>query len=253
MALSLAATLLVIALVETGFAATGQRDASRKIAPQVSSERGGRPSPPVSSRDAAGLIPTSVVEKIPRRAVGPDERQGDIVNFLIVGSESDMILVFRAGGWTAVQRAQADAAPSPERLASLSEEEYVGMPLRDEDLFGKTQDYGFAQAALVTVLRARYSVRIWKAPFTVNRQALWIGAASHEGPWWDNSTGAVNHGADTNVDDEREFLETSLSATGLAERLGYISAPGEPEKTDRAASEGLHTDGRVVVIRLIHL
>jgi hypothetical protein len=253
-ALSLMATLVVVAIVDSGFATAGQRDARGKIAPQASVQRAGRPSTAASSRDdATGPIPTSVLEKIPWRAIGTDERPGDIVNFLIVGSESDMILVFRAAGWTAVERAKAGAAPSPEPPASLSEEEYVAMPLRGEFLFGKTQDYGFAQEALVTVLQARREVRIWKAPFTVTRQALWIGAASHEGPWWDNTAGAVNYGADTNVDDEREFLETSLLATGLAERLGYISSRGEPEKTGATASEGLRTDGRVVVIRLIHL
>ena len=69
------------------------------------------------------------------------------------------------------------------------------MPLREQSLFGKPQDYGFAQDALVTVVQARHDVRIWKAPFAVNGQALWVGAASHEGPWWDNSAGAVSYAA----------------------------------------------------------
>lgn len=93
--------------------------------------------------------------------------------------------------------------------------------------------------------------RIWKAPFAVNGQALWVGAASHEGHWWDNSAGAVSYTADPNVDDERDFLDNSLQTTGLVERSGYVASVGEPGKTRPEASKGLRTDGRVFVMTLI--
>ena len=233
---------LIAALLGAGFA----------VAPQASGQQAGKPPAPPSG-DAAPLLPRTVLEKIPARASGADARPEDFVNFVIVGTEADMTLVFHAAGWTAVDRTKAGAAASPGPPVTLSEEEYVAMPLSEQFLFGKPQDYGFAQDALVSVVQARHDARIWKAPFALNGQALWVGAVSHEGPWWDNSAGAVSYAADPHVDDERDFLGNSLRTTGLVERSGYVTSVGEPGKTHPAASDGFRTDGRVFVIKLIHL
>jgi hypothetical protein len=189
-----------------------------------------------------------MLEKIPPRATGADARPGDLVNFLMVGTESDMKLAFQAAGWRAVDRTKADAAPSPDR-----QEEYLATPLREQSLFGKPQDYAFARPAPVAVVAARHDVRIWKAPFTVNGQALWVGAASHEGPWWDNSSGAVSYADYPNLDDEREYLGNSLQVAGFVERSGYVMSVGEPGNMRPAVSDAVHTDGRVLVVTLIHL
>jgi hypothetical protein len=241
---------LMAAVLGAGFAVAGQRDVPRKVTPRASRQRTSKPSAQASSSgDAAPLIPTSVLEKIPPRASGADGQPGDFVNFLIVGTEADMKLAFQAAGWTTVGHMKADAT-SPDPPASLSQEEYLAMPLHEQFIFGKSQDYGFVCNALVTVVPARHDVRIWKVPFAVNGRALWVGAASHEGPWWDNSAGTVSYAAVPNVDEERDFLGNSLQTTGLVERSGYV---GEPGKTPPEASEGLRTDGRVFVMMLIHL
>jgi hypothetical protein len=225
---------LMAALLGASFAVAGQRTH--------------KPSAPaVSGVVASPLTPISVIEKIPSGASSGDGQPGDFVNFLIVGTEADMKLTFQGAGWRAVDRTKA-AAPSP-----ASQEEYLAMPLREQSLFSKPQDYGFAYPALVTVVQARHDVRIWKAPFVVNGQALWVGAASHEGPWWDNGTEAVSDAAFPNMDDERDFLAQSLQATGLVERSEYVTSEGEPGNPRPEASHGLLTDGRILVMTLIHL
>ena len=245
----------MVALLGAGFAVAGQGDVPTNVAPRASGQRAGNRSAPAASAGvAAPLIPASVLERIPLRASDADARPGDLVNFLIVGTEADMKLAFQAAGWSAVDRTKADTAPSPDPPASLLQREYLTVPLREQFLFGKSQDHGFVRDALVALVQARHDVRIWKAPFAVNGQALWVGAASHEGPWWDNSAAAVSYTADPNVDDERDFLGNSLRVTGLVERSEYVASVGEPAKTRPAASEtSLRTDGRVLVMALIHL
>jgi hypothetical protein len=79
------------------------------------------------------------------------------------------------------------------------------------------------------------------------------GAASHEGSWWDNSAGAVSYAADPYVDDERDFLGNRLWTIGLVERSGYVRVRGRARKTHPAPSDGFRSDGRVFVMKLIHL
>ncbi len=252
--LSWASTLGILIAVHLGLglAFAGQRDVHKKMTPRTSVQRT-EPSAPAPSSNAASLIPIDVLERIPPRASSADTRPGDSVNFLIVGTEADMKLAFRAAGWALVGRTTQDAAKSPDSPASASPEEYVATPLSEQDLFGKSQDYGFARDALVSVFPARHDVRIWKAPLAVSGRAIWVGAASHEGPWWDNSAGVVSYTADPNVDEERDFLGNSLQTTGLVDRSEYVASVGKPGKTSPEASEDLHTDGRVLVMRLIHL
>ena len=245
------------ALLGASFGAAGPRDMSSAVVPLPSGQQSAKP-PSLASPGGndARLLPTNVLEKIPPRASGADGGPGDLVNILIVGTESDVALVFRAAGWRAVERtkagASAAASSQPPQATATLEEEYVATPLGEELLFGKSQDYGFAQDALITVVQARHDVRIWKAPFGVNRQTLWVGTASHEGPWWDDSSETVSYAPDPKVDDERDFVGTSLRATGLVEHSGYVAASGKQENV-AAGSDGLHSDGRILVITLIHL
>jgi hypothetical protein len=245
---------VMVTLLGTTFGAAGRGDMGIKIAERASGPQAGKASASApANQDSASLIPTILLQKIPLRATNTDGRPGDVINILIVGAEADITLVFRAADWTAVDRTKAEAASSAEPSTNLSKEEYLALPLPEEFLFGKSQDYGFAQDALVTVVKARHDVRIWKAPFTVNGQTLWVGVAAHEGPWWDNSAGTVNDGPDPNVDDERDFVGNSLRATGLVKRSGYVASAGESGNTTHAPSDGVRTDGRLFVMMLLHL
>src|SRR5579883_1648282 len=75
----------------------------------------------------------------------------------------------------------ASQVPSIEGvLKSLSKESYLTMPMSQLYLFGRPQDYGWAHAEPISVVASRNHLRIWKAPFTVDGQTLWVGAATHD-------------------------------------------------------------------------
>ncbi len=195
-------------------------------------------------------VNAQLFEKIPRRIGDMQGNPGDMVNFLIVGTEEQMRNTFKTGGWVTVDRDKKDAVVHG-LVATLSKESYVEMPMSELYLFGRPQDYGMAHAEPFKVVGSRHHLRVWKAAFLVNGQTLWVGAATHDiGFDRDNRNNGITHKIDPNIDDERKYLAESLSATGLIAQLGYF-LPDQPLKEARTATgESFHSDGNVLVMVL---
>src|SRR5229473_362319 len=131
-----------------------------------------------------------------------------------IGSEAQVQQIFQDAGWVKVDRDTKNAVLHGV-LASISKESYLTMPMSQLYLFGRPQDYGFAHAEPLTVVTTRHHLRIWKSTLTVGGQPLWVGAATHDmGLERDQRNGKLTHHIDPNVDDERESVNRSLTATG---------------------------------------
>ena len=206
-----------------------------------------------SDAAVAALIPRRVLANIPRRTSNSQGQPEDLVNLLIFGTEQDVKQTFQAAGWVAVSGTDTGPAMSLDAAQNLSEAAYLVRPLPRLFLFGRTQDYGFARPEDVTVVRARHYLRLWKNPSEVNRQTLWIGAAAHDtGPWWNPRTAEVSYKVDPNVDAERDLVRDTLTSTGLVEHFGYVGFFAEGHVRTQAGSS-LQSDGRVLVMTLLHL
>jgi len=204
--------------------------------------------------NAAVVIPRQVLATLPRRARASGEQAEDLVNVLIVGSEQDMKIAFQAAEWISVSSGNAGPARSRATLLDLSEKADMARPLQELYLFGRPQNYSFAHTELVTVVPARHYVRVWRSPSVVNRQALWLGAAAHNsGPWWNGGAGEVSYRMNPDPDSERDFVRDTLSATGLVKAYGYVRFTERDGQAGTAADSSLPTDGRVLVITLVHL
>jgi hypothetical protein len=188
--------------------------------------------------------------KIPRRIADKDGNAGDMVNFLIIGSESAMQKAFTNSGWVKVD-ADVRGAVLHGLIESISKESYVTMPMSQLYLFGRPQDYGWAHAEPIKVVASRNHLRIWKAPFDVNGQTLWIGAATHDiGFERDNRNDGLTHKIDPDIDLERDYVEKTLVSTGLVAEVTYV-LPRDPMKEARTATGGsFHSDGRVLILHL---
>jgi hypothetical protein len=112
-------------------------------------------------------IDNSLFSKIPQRIADKAGNPGDMVNFLILGSEEAMQHVFTTAGWVKVD-ADVKGAVLHGLIESLSKESYLNMPMSPLYLFGRSQDYGWAHAEPISVVKSRNHLRIWKAPFPVN-------------------------------------------------------------------------------------
>jgi hypothetical protein len=195
-------------------------------------------------------ITSEVLKKIPRRVADKAGDPGDMVNFLIVGSEESLREAFKDAGWVLVDKTQSDAVLHG-ILATLSKQAYLEMPMSELYLFGRSQDFGFAHAEPVSVVASRNHLRIWKAPFTADGQTLWVGAATHDiGFEKDQRNGDVTHKIDPDIDKEREYVGETLNGTGVVRQLSHV-VPPDPLKEAKTATGGtFHSDGRILVMLL---
>jgi hypothetical protein len=195
-------------------------------------------------------FPQSLIDSIPRRVSDPNDAPGDRVNFVLIGSQDRVQAALTAAGWVAVDRTQKDAIIRG-IFASLSKEAYVTMPMSELRLFGRAQDFGYAQADPLRVVASRHHFRIWKIPQQLEGQTVWAGAGTHDiGFDRDQRNNGVTHKIDPNVDGERDYIRDSLTQTGMVVKTDYIT-PTDPVTTARTATgTEFKSDGRTLLVYL---
>jgi hypothetical protein len=195
-------------------------------------------------------VDNDLFSKIPRRVADKDGNPGDMVNFLVLGSEADMQRVFTTAGWVHVDT-DVRGTILHGLIESLSKESYLTMPMSQLYLFGRPQDYGWAHAEPISVVKTRNHLRIWKAPFIVNGETLWVGAATHDiGFERDQRNNGVTHKIDPDIDLERDYVEKTLASTGLVAEISHFM-PENPMKEAQTATGGsFHSSGQVLVLKL---
>jgi hypothetical protein len=218
--------------------------------PTASTGNSSASSSPTEKTPAPAPLPPDLLSQIPRRVSDKDGNPGDMVNFLLIGSEEQVKATFQAAGWVQVDRDTNEAVVQA-IIASLSKQAYLTMPMSQLYLFGRPQDYGFAHAEPLTVVTTRHHLRIWKSALTVDDEPVWVGAATHDmGLERDQRNGKLTHHIDPNVDDEREFVARSLSETGYVSQQAQI-LPSNPLTEAKTATGGsFHSNGKVLVLWL---
>ena len=192
----------------------------------------------------------SLIDSLPLRVTDPNGAPGDRVNFILIGSQEEVQSALKAAGWVVVDRTNQDAVING-LIASLSKEAYVTMPMSELRLFGRAQDFGYAQADPLRVVASRHHFRIWKAPQKLDGQTIWVGAGTHDiGFDRDQRNNGVTHRIDPNTDGERDYIRDSLLQTGMVVNTAYITATN-PVKTARTATGSEFTsDGRTLLVYL---
>jgi LssY C-terminus len=205
---------------------------------------GGPPETPVPSITAA------LLRKIPRRVSDPQGKPGDMVNIVLVGTPEQVLQVFAKAGWVRVDRSVQDAVVNAV-IDSLEKKDYLTMPMSTLYLFDRPQDYGFAHAEPVRVAMSRNHLRVWKSPYVVDGRPLWCVAATHDvGFERDDRNNKVTHKIDPAIDGEREYVNDTLSRTGLVTQRTHVT-PADPVTTASTATGGsFHSDGRILVLVL---
>ena len=195
-------------------------------------------------------FPQSLIDQIPKRVADPNDAPGDRVNFILIGSEDQVKAAFKAAGWVVVDRTNNEAVMSAV-LASLSKQGYVTMPMSELRLFGRPQDFGYAQADPLRVVASRHHFRLWKTPYDLGGQPVWAGAGTHDiGFDRDQRNNGVTHKIDPDTDGERDYIRDSLTSTGMVAKTAYIT-PTDPVKEARTATGSSFTsDGRTLLVYL---
>jgi len=193
--------------------------------------------------------------KLPYRVTDqptPGGNEGDLVNFVLVGSEKQVTAAFKAAGWVLPDKTNQDAVVSA-LVATLQKQAYVTVPMSTLYLFGRGQDFGYARAEAVKVIGQRDHFRIWQTPFKgPNGETLWAGAGTHDiGIEKDQrKENAITHKIDPEVDGERDFIAATLQQAGYVQSTGYLDRPKQVKDTKTATGGEIQTDGRTLVIVL---
>jgi LssY C-terminus len=222
------------------------------------SENGNATVPASSSAPARLKIPTAIVDSdlgqhldgLPRRVHDHLGNLGDMVNFVIVGSQERVQAALDASDW---YLADLDSKESGLKaiVDTYEKKDYLQMPMSHLYLFDRMQDFGYEQAQAFAVVATRHHFRLWKAPFTWNGEVVWVGAGTHDiGFEKDIRTGKLTHKIDPAVDGERENIAQSFDKSGKAKSMTYYLPPNPVQDAKNASGGSYHSDGRLLVIFL---
>jgi hypothetical protein len=195
-------------------------------------------------------ITAAYFDRIPRRVSDPAGNPGDRVNFVIVGSEDQMKQALKAAGWVAVDK-NVKQTILEGALATFSKQAYLTLPMSPLQLFGRSQDYGYAHAVPLQVAAQRHHFRIWKSPASVDGSIVWIGAGTHDtGFDRDQRNNGITHKIDPDTDKEREYIGETLLQSGLVARTAYVTPSNPVTKAKTATGEEFSSDGRILIVWL---
>jgi hypothetical protein len=225
--------------------------ASNAAAPDAASS-GASPALPSLKLSDAPLDPElrRGIDGLPRRVNDQFQNLGDMVNFVIVGSQKDVQAALAAATWhiadTDSKKAMLNAV-----MQTYDNKDYLAMPMSTLYLFGRHQDFGYEMAEPIAMVASRHHFRIWKAPFTWQGREVWVGAGTHDiGFAKDKRNNSVTHKIDPAVDGERDNIGSSLQKTNMIRTLSYYLPPNPVRDARNATGDGYHSDGRLLVVVL---
>jgi len=195
-------------------------------------------------------ITPALLAKIPRRVSDPQGNVGDMVNIILIGTEDEVVQVFSAAGWVQVDSSVQNTVVNA-IFDSLEKKDYLTMPMSTLYLFKRPQDYGFAHAEPVRVAMSRNHLRVWKSPYLADGRPLWCIAATHDiGFERDQRNNGVTHKIDPSIDGEREYVNSTLTGTGLVVERNHVTPADALTEAKTATGGTFHSDGRILVLIL---
>jgi hypothetical protein len=190
------------------------------------------------------------IDGLPRRVNDQLKNQGDMVNFVLIGSEKQVQDALQAADWHLADTNKTNAVVTAV-LDTYENKDYLAMPMSTLYLFGRPQDFGYEQAEPIAMVASRHHFRLWKAPFTWNGQTVWVGAGTHDiGFAKDRRNGSVTHKVDPNVDGEKTNIGQSLEKSGQVKSMSYYLPPNPVQEAKVATGDSYHSDGKILVLFL---
>jgi hypothetical protein len=190
------------------------------------------------------------LQSLPRRVNDEFKNLGDMVNFVLIGSEKQVQDALAAANWH-VADTSTPGAVAKAILMATQKEDYLQMPMSQLYLFGRVQDFGYEMAEPYAMVASRHHFRIWKSTLTCNGQLVWAGAGTHDiGFEKDQRNGKVTHKIDPLVDGERDHIGESLQQAGQIRMMNYFTPSNPIQDARNATGGGYQSDGRVLVIFL---
>jgi hypothetical protein len=190
------------------------------------------------------------LDGLPRRVNDQFNNLGDMVNFVIIGSQKDVQSALEAATWHVADTNNTMAVVNA-AVQTYGSKDYLAMPMSTLFLFGRKQDFGYEMAEPIAMVASRHHFRIWKAPFTWKDHEVWVGAGTHDiGFAKDRRNNNVTHKIDPAVDGERDNIASSLQKANIAKSMTYYLPANPVQEAKNATGDSYHSDGRLLVIFL---
>jgi hypothetical protein len=190
------------------------------------------------------------LQPLPRRVSDEFNHPGDMVNFVLIGSQKQVEDALAAANWH-IADTSTPGALAKAILMATRKEDYLQMPMSQLYLFGRVQDFGYEQAEPYAMVASRHHFRIWKSPLTYEGLPVWVGAGTHDvGFEKDQRNGKVTHKIDPQVDGERDHIGESLQQAGHVRMMQYFMPSDAVQNARNATGGGYQSDGRVLVMFL---
>ena len=169
------------------------------------------------------------LERLPCCATDADgHREGDPLNFVIVGESQDVLNSLSRSGWSFTHRIDFRTIRR-EVGAAIGGTPYPVAPVSNLYVFGRKQDVALQRAR--RSIAQRNHLRLWMAPFRFEEHPVWIGQVSRDiGVRFTNrSWYLTTHKIDPDVDEDPAYGVTISRHSGTSwlarERRQAMSRP----------------------------
>lgn len=193
------------------------------------------------------------LEKLPCCAANKaGDRWGDPLNLVVVGSGADAIFPFIERGWRLDEPLDIHSVLRTISAFVLGTG-YTTAPVSSLYVFGRPQDIALQKAR--NNISLRNHLRVWRAPFTIEGQNVWVGQISRDigSKLTTQSWSFTTHRISPEVDQDRYYLLQDLLLTGEVYRFGFASGVGVSTPADPRTNlsyDPYVTDGLRVVVFL---
>jgi hypothetical protein len=189
----------------------------------------------------------NVLADAPKRAVSKENKPGDPINLVFVGTAQEIEQAFRQAGWTEPKK-KNDQSIWKTAVAVINNDGYNAAPVSDLYLFGRKEDLAFEKT--LNTFNKRHHLRLWQSPASApDGRPIWLAAATHD-VGIEPYRGGVSHATDSNLDDERAQVGSDLYLGGAVQAAEFIAPPNPLSSGMTATGGAWHTDGRLFVLDL---
>ncbi len=189
----------------------------------------------------------NVLADAPKRAASKDNRPGDPINLVFVGTAQEIEQAFHQAGWNEPKKKNQQSIWKTAQ-AVINDDGYNAATVSDLYLFGRKEDLAFEKT--LNTFNKRHHLRLWQASTAApDGRPIWLAAATHD-IGIDVHPGVISHATDSDLDDERSQVGYDLYLGGAVQAAELIAPPNPLSSGVTATGGKWHTDGRLFVIDL---
>ena len=202
----------------------------------------------------AGALPSDLsaslsvfLAEAPQRSMSKDDKPGDPVNLVLVGTTKEIEQAFAKAGWSEPKSKSGQSIADTVR-AVMNNEGFGAAPVSDLYVYGRKEDLAFEK--MLNTFDKRHHLRLWQSAVNApDGRPIWLGAATHD-TGIDVHPGVVSHATDPDLDDERSQVQADLGASGAVQAASLVTRPNPLTSGFTATGGAWHTDGRLLAVDL---